>query len=73
MSASIEIDALDEQNRWLDLNAAMSEEGWTVDKSQGEQASFSELLLPDPTVAYHQRDKQERAEVEEKLLDALGR
>ena len=73
MSASFEIDTLDEHNRWLDLNEDMSEKVWTADKGGEEKASFSELLLTDSMVEYHHRDKKEQDKVEAELLNALGR
>ena len=71
ISSIMDIDALDERNRWLDLNAEMTQEGFAADQMGGEQGgSLSEMLLGDP---YHHRDNKERNELEQELIDIVGR
>ena len=75
MSSSVDIDLLDERNRWMDLSAEMmAEEDRTSARGEkgGEQGTF-EGLLDDSVVPYHHRGNSERSELEEDLLDAVGR
>ena len=72
MAGVIDIDTLDERNRWLDLNESMSKEG-LMGHTHGEASSVAENLLNDSAVPHHHLERKVQDDLEDQLMIEVGR